>query len=116
MVPPAVSRLSTMGAPLCPPLQQAPTAKKTSAAMKKKATTIPKAKKATTSSTTSNSIASRPQGLPKPRSRAMEVEAQAHQHAIHTDFQSLLDSETATEDDGLDLFDEAPRYIYANNF
>jgi hypothetical protein len=28
----------------------------------------------------------------------------------------LLDSETATEDDGLDLFDEAPRYIYANNF
>jgi hypothetical protein len=22
----------------------------------------------------------------------------------------LLDSETATEDDGLDLFDEAPRY------
>jgi hypothetical protein len=115
MVPPAVSRLSTMGAPLCPPLQQAPTAKKTSAAMKKKATTIPKAKKATTSSTTSNSIASRPQGLPKPRSRAMEVEAQAHQHAIHTDFQSLLDSETTTED-GIDLFDEAPRYIYANNF
>jgi hypothetical protein len=46
----------------------------------------------------------------------MEVEAQAHQHAIHTDFQSLLDSETATEDDGLDLFNEAPRYIYANNF
>jgi hypothetical protein len=40
----------------------------------------------------------------------MEVEAQAHQHAIRTDFQSLLDSETATEDDGLDLFDEAPRY------
>jgi hypothetical protein len=28
----------------------------------------------------------------------------------------LLDSETTTEDDGLDLFDEAPRYIYANNF
>jgi hypothetical protein len=101
-------------------LKQAPTAKKTSAAMKKKATTIPKAKKATTSSTTSNSIASRPQGLPKPRSRAnvalhsdvpaMEVEAQANQHAIHTDFQSLLDSETAPEDDGLDLFDEVPRY------
>jgi hypothetical protein len=63
--------------------------------MKKKATTIPKAKKATTSSTTSNSIASHPH---------------ANQHAIHTDFQSLLDSETATEDDGLDLFDEAPRY------
>jgi hypothetical protein len=40
----------------------------------------------------------------------MEVEAQANQHAIHTDFQSLLDSETAKEDDGLDLFDEAPRY------
>jgi hypothetical protein len=41
---------------------------------------------------------------------AMEVEALANQHAIHTDFQSLLDSETAKEDDGLDLFDEAPRY------
>jgi hypothetical protein len=40
----------------------------------------------------------------------MEVEAQANQHAIHTDFQSLLDSETAPEDDGLDLFDEVPRY------
>jgi hypothetical protein len=40
----------------------------------------------------------------------MEVEAQPHQHAIHTDFQSLLNTETTTEDDGLDLFDEAPRY------
>jgi hypothetical protein len=109
MLPPAASHLSTI-APLCPPLKQAPIATKTSAPMKKKATTIPKAKKVTTSSTRSNSNASRPQGLPKPRLRAMEVEAQAHQHAIHTDFQSLLDSETATEDDGLDLFDEAPRY------
>jgi hypothetical protein len=40
----------------------------------------------------------------------MEVEAQPHQHAIHADFQSLLDSETTTDDDGFDLFDEAPRY------
>jgi hypothetical protein len=38
----------------------------------------------------------------------MEVEAQPHQYVVYTDFQSLLDR--ATEDDGLDLFDEAPRY------
>jgi hypothetical protein len=92
------------GSPLCPPLKQAPTAMKTNAAMKKKAATIPKAKNATTSSTRSNSIASRPQGLPKPCScanvalhsdvPAMEIEAQAHQHAIYMDFQFLLDSET----------------------
>jgi hypothetical protein len=107
-------------------LNFAPTATKTNVAPKKKATTIPKAKKATTSSTRSNSIASRPQGLPKSCSHAnvalhsavhvAEVEAQSYQYATHADFQSLLDSETTTEDDGLDLFDEAPRYIYANNF
>jgi hypothetical protein len=101
-------------------LKVAPTAAKTNAPPKKKANNIPKAKKVTTSSTRSNSIASRPQGLPKPRSHAnvalhsalptMEVEAQSHQHAIHADFQSLLDSETTTDDDGFDLFDEAPRY------
>jgi hypothetical protein len=101
-------------------LKVAPTATKTNVATKKKAATIPKAKKATTSSTRSNSIASLPQGLPKSHSRAnvalhsivpaMKVEAQPHQHAIHTDFQSLLNTETTTEDDGLDLFDEAPRY------